>query len=81
MFSVVDSLYQLFALLPFIVSFSIIVFGIVYGVRLLKRMEKRAEEKLQINKDSVHLQRKQMEIIDQLEGKLLSIEKILKNVE
>ncbi|WAA13501.1 hypothetical protein [Fervidibacillus halotolerans] len=81
MFNWFDALYQLIMLFSWLAPIAFILFAIIYGYRVLKRVEKRSEEKLQINRESVHLQRKQMEIIDQVDHQLITIEKVLKNLQ
>ncbi|MDG5472146.1 hypothetical protein P6709_10320 [Jeotgalibacillus sp. ET6] len=44
-----------------LIPFALLIFIIVYAVRVIKRMEQRAEEKLSIQRESLQLQREQME--------------------
>lgn len=61
------------------ILFLIIPIAIIYCVvRYIKRMEKRAEEKLQLDKENtITLQKR----VDELNNRLIVIEKLLKEVE
>ncbi|MFZ0445580.1 MAG: hypothetical protein WAM95_13355 [Bacillus sp. (in: firmicutes)] len=68
------------SILSFIsIVFLIIPIAIIYfSVKYFKRLEKRAEEKLQLEKENtITLQKR----VDELNKRLIAIEKLLKEVE
>lgn len=61
------------------IVFLIIPIALIYFVgRYFKRMEKRAEEKLQLDKENTTTLQKR---VDELNNRLIVIEKLLKEVE
>lgn len=63
-----------FALLPLIVL--VIIF--VFVISVIRRMERRAEERLTLDKETAHLQQLQ---IQEINNRLTNIENILKQVD
>jgi predicted membrane protein len=73
--------FSIFAFLPLVTMFAPIIFillFIIYIVKAIKRFEKRAEEKLALDKENT---RKLDSKINVLEERLSVIEKMLKEVE
>jgi uncharacterized membrane protein len=72
---------SIFAFLPLVTMFAPIIFiilFIIFIVKSIKRFEKRAEEKLALDKENT---RKLHSKVDILEERLSVIEKMLKEVE
>ncbi|AQQ52620.1 hypothetical protein [Planococcus lenghuensis] len=67
----------LFTLLPL----ALLVAVIVYVVRLVRRTERRAEERLQLDKENADIQLQQTQMISELNERLTGIEKVLREVE
>lgn len=80
-FSFEDSLYQIIMLLFMILPIIFFIVIIIFIVRLIRRTEQRAEERLQIEKETVTYQKQQMDLIEELNGRLTKIESILKEVD
>jgi hypothetical protein len=69
-----DAIFSLIPLIPVILILCIFIFGI--GV--VRRMERRAEERLKLDKENAALQQQQ---IQEINNRLTNIEKILKEVD
>lgn len=63
-----------FGLLPLLV----LVFIFIFVISVIRRMERRAEERLQIEKETAQLQQQQ---IQEINKRLTTIENILKQVD
>ena len=62
---------------PIVVIILIVIFALSV-ISAVRRMERRAEERLKIDKENLHLQQKQM---NEINTRLSSIESILKEVD
>jgi hypothetical protein len=69
-----DAIFSLIPLIPILLILCIFIFGI--GV--VRRMERRAEERLKLDKENAALQQQQ---IQEINNRLTNIEKILKEVD
>jgi sensor domain CHASE-containing protein len=69
-----ESMVFLIPMFPILIFIVILIFV----VRVVRRMERRAEDRLKLDKENVSLQQKQMEEIN---DRLTNIEKILKQVD
>ncbi|MDP4108075.1 MAG: hypothetical protein Q8935_24435 [Bacillota bacterium] len=69
-----DAIFSLIPLIPVLLILCIFIFGI--GV--VRRMERRAEERLKLDKENAALQQQQ---IQEINNRLTNIEKILKEVD
>jgi sensor domain CHASE-containing protein len=65
------------ALLPLIIGILVIIFVF----RMVKRMERRADERLKLDKENVAFQQQQLKTISELNNRLTNIENMLKEVE
>jgi PleD family two-component response regulator len=54
---------------------------IIFLVRFMRRSEKRANERLQLEKENIQFQQHQIAAITELNNRLTSIEKLLKEVD
>lgn len=76
-----DILFPFFSLgvafLPLIIGILVIVFAI----RIVRRMERRADERLKLDKENVAFQQQQLKTISELNNRLTNIENMLKEVE
>ncbi|MGD7044856.1 hypothetical protein [Jeotgalibacillus proteolyticus] len=61
-FTILSLLFAGFWIFVTLIPFALLIFIIVYAVRVIKRMEHRAEERLSIQRESLSLQREQMEL-------------------
>ncbi|MGP1906949.1 hypothetical protein ACTSEZ_02200 [Metabacillus sp. JX24] len=68
-------------LLFFIIFIIFIILPLIFIIRYFKRMEKRAEERLKLERDHAAFQQKQVKVNEELNQRLTSIEKMLKEVE
>jgi len=59
----------------------LILLPLIFIIRYFKRMEKRAEERLILEREHIAFQQKQVKVNEELNQRLTSIEKILKEVE
>ncbi|AQQ52621.1 hypothetical protein [Planococcus lenghuensis] len=66
-----------FMLIPLILA----VAAAVYIIRLVKRTERRSEERLQLDKEKSATQTQQLEMLQSLNRRLTTIEKFLKDVQ
>ncbi|WML54905.1 hypothetical protein RCG17_10055 [Neobacillus sp. PS3-12] len=69
-----EAIFSLIPLIPVLLILCIFIFGI--GV--VRRMERRAEERLKLDKENAALQQQQ---IQEINNRLTNIEKILKEVD
>lgn len=69
-----EAIFSLIPLIPVVLILCIFIFGI--GV--VRRMERRAEERLKLDKENAALQQQQ---IQEINNRLTNIEKILKDVD
>jgi large-conductance mechanosensitive channel len=67
----------IFSFITFI-PFLLILFIIIFGIGVVRRMERRAEERLKLDKENAALQQQQ---IQEINNRLTNIEKILKEVD
>ena len=65
----------------FFTPFPLLIIGIIFAFRVMKRAEVRAEERLKIAKDHANFQQKQMHTLNDLNKRLTKIETILKSVD
>lgn len=70
----------LLAILP-LLPILLIIIVCIFIVRIVQRMERRAEERLQLDKENVSFQHQQMKAINELNQRLTNIEAILKDVD
>lgn len=66
-------------IMPTIVG--LIISLILYVIRIIRRSEQRADERLRIDKENTAFQKQQMEEVRQLNQRLTDIEDLLKQVE
>lgn len=71
----------LISLILFLLPIALIIVAIVYGVKILKRAERRADERLKIDKENSNYQKQQLNEINELNNRITTIEKLLKDVE
>ncbi len=69
-----DTLFAIIPLIPIVIFIGILIFGISF----IRRMERRAEERLKLDKENIELQQRQ---IQEINNRLANIEKILKEVD
>lgn len=69
-----DAIFSLIPLIPVLLILCIFIFGI----SVVRRMERRAEERLKLDKENAALQQQQ---IQEINNRLTNIEKILKEVD
>lgn len=67
-------------ILPLIVIILVILI-IVNVLKVIRRSERRAEERLQIDRENTASQKLQMKSIIEMNHRLISVEKLLKEVE
>ncbi|SHF86413.1 hypothetical protein [Ornithinibacillus halophilus] len=80
-FHVGDMIIQLVFFLITLLPIILLIVGIVYLIRFVKRAEQRADERLQLDKENATFQKEQTKVISELNNRLGSIEKVLKDVE
>lgn len=71
----------IFSLGPLLFMIIFIILPLIFIIRYFKRMEKRAEERLILEREHVAFQQKQVKVNEELNQRLTSIEKMLKEVE
>lgn len=74
----------MFSLLPLFISLIptiLIIIIIVYVIKVIRRSERRAEERLQLDRENTTFQQLQTESINELNKRLIVIENLLKEVE
>jgi len=81
MYNMGDILFQLISIITLILPIAFIVFLFVYVKRLIQRMEKRSDERLQIDQQNTAIQQQQMKTLNDLNVRISNVEKILKEVE
>ena len=67
----------------FLVSFFpfILILGLIlYGLRVASRMNRRADERLELDKNNFSLQHKQISLLTMLDERLAKVEKTLNDV-
>ena len=64
-----------------VLPLTVAVAAIVYIVRLVRRTERRAEERLQLDKENADIQIQQTKLIGELDERMAGIEKVLREVE
>ena len=78
MYNMGDILFQLISIITLILPIAFIVFLFVYVKRLIQRMEKRSDERLQIDQQNTAIQQQQMKTLNDLNVRISNVEKILK---
>lgn len=78
--NMVDTIYQFTALIIFLFPTILIIIGLIFLFRIMKRAEKRAEERLKIEKENSTYQQEQTFALQNLNKQLADIEKILTDV-
>ncbi|WAA10858.1 hypothetical protein [Fervidibacillus albus] len=69
-------------IVPILILFiAIPIFAIILIYNFVKRAEKRAEERLQIERENLDLLKNQVSRLEQLQKKIVQIEQMLTNVE
>ncbi len=81
MYNMGDVLFQLISIITLILPVAFIVFLFVYVKRLIQRMEKRSDERVQIDQQNTAIQQQQMKTLNDLNVRISNVEKILKEVE
>ena len=81
MYNTGDILFQLISIVIFLLPLVFIVLLLLYVKRLIQRMEKRSDERLQIDQQNTELQKQQIKTLNDLNERILNVEKILKDVE
>lgn len=81
MFSNIGFFGILLSLVPIILPLAIFIFLIIYVMRIVKRTERRADERLTLDKEYTAMQQQQMQAITELNTRLTRIENTLKEVE
>lgn len=76
-----DMIFQLVSLAFLLVPIVFIVLIIYFGIKYVRRAEKRADERLQLDKESSLLQEQQLKLIEGLNGRLARIEKTLNEID
>jgi sensor domain CHASE-containing protein len=74
----------LFSLIPFAITFLpliILIVALIFVVRIIKRMERRTDERLKLDKENAAFQQQQLQTINELNNRLTNIENMLKEVE
>jgi large-conductance mechanosensitive channel len=67
-------IFPIISLIPFL----LILFIVIFVIGVVRRMERRAEERLKLDKENAALQQQQ---IQEINNRLTNIEKILKEVD
>jgi large-conductance mechanosensitive channel len=67
-------IFPIISLIPFL----LILFVIIFGIGVVRRMERRADERLKLEKENAALQQQQFQ---EIKDRLTNIEKILKEVD
>jgi large-conductance mechanosensitive channel len=67
-------IFPILSLIPFL----LILFIVIFVIGVVRRMERRAEERLKLDKENAALQQQQ---IQEINNRLTNIEKILKEVD
>ena len=81
MLSFGDMIFQLINLAILIFPVFGIVLIIYFGIKYVKRAEKRADERLKLDKESSILQEQQLKLIESLNVRLSRIEKTLNEID
>lgn len=81
MYNTGDILFQLISIVMFLLPIAFIVFLFLYVKRLIQRMEKRSDERLQIDQQNTAIQQQQMKTLNDLNVRISNVEKVLKEVE
>ena len=81
MYNMGDILFQLISIIMLILPVAFFVFLFLYVKRLIQRMEKRSDERLQIDQQNTAIQQQQMKTLNDLNVRISNVEKILKEVE
>jgi len=76
-----DMIFQLFGLAVMLLPLVLIVLIIYFGVKYIRRAEKRADERLNLDKESSLLQEQQLKLIESLNERLTRIEKTLNEID
>lgn len=81
MLSFGDMIFQLINLAILILPIVFIVLIIYFGIKYIKCAEKRADERLKLDKESSILQEQQLKLIESLNVRLSRIEKTLNEID
>ncbi len=76
-----DIYFQLMNFVILILPIVFIILIIYFGIKYVKRAEKRADERLKLDKESTILQEQQLKLIESLNVRLSRIEKTLNEIE
>lgn len=69
-----NAIFSFVTLIPILV----VIFIFIFAVRIVRRMERRADERLRLDKENMQLQQQQ---IQEINNRLTNIERILKEVD
>ena len=81
MYNTGDVLFQFISIILVLLPVAFILFLFMFVKRLIQRWEKRSDERLQIEKQNTAIQHQQMKTLNDLNERLLNVEKTLKAVE
>ncbi|WP_066390977.1 hypothetical protein [Neobacillus mesonae] len=76
-----DILFQLFGLGVAFLPLILLIVLIIFVVRIVRRTERRAEERLKLDRENSIMLKQQMNAINDLNARLTNIEKMLKEVD
>lgn len=74
-------MFALISIFAFLIPIILTILFIVYVIKVIRRSERRAEERLQLDRENSTFQQLQTESINELNQRLIVIEKLLKEVE
>ncbi|MBD8005935.1 hypothetical protein [Bacillus norwichensis] len=74
-------LFQIVSLGTLLLPVALFIVILMYIIRVVRRVENRAEERLKLDKESSALQQQQMKAINELNVRLTNIETVLKEIE
>ncbi len=64
-----------------VLFFIFVIAILIYGIRVVRRADLRAEERLRLDRENASFQQQQMKAINELNNRLTNIENMLKEVE
>lgn len=74
-------LFQIVSLGTLLLPVALFIVILMYIIRVVRRVENRAEERLKLDKESSAIQQQQMKAINELNVRLTNIETVLKEIE
>jgi Na+-transporting methylmalonyl-CoA/oxaloacetate decarboxylase gamma subunit len=76
-----DILFPLFSLGMAVLPLILVILVLIFVIRIVKRMERRADQRLNLDKENAVFQQQQLKTINELNNRLTNIENMLKEVE